>query len=255
MSNKGKFWKPGHDKPNPKMPDELTIVQSKADVGLSESTMKMKFMQRKKSGGAPMDTSRVRMAPCSGAPYVKHGNGHVPSSSSPSMLSAVSSSVFNFEGSNGGEEMDEATLLPGRRSFGGFNAVVERQYVARCGELGYKNVAIGPRKKDRVREEKMKDYAAENQQHDYVQDGAVGSGVQNPWGDEDDDMLQLRPDKPSSRKFSAGAERADSGIGKGRGKGKKKGKGKGKGGDKRTLGDGGLSSAHTEASRAKRRKV
>jgi hypothetical protein len=227
---------------------------------LSSSTMKMKFMLRKGGGGGA-------------------GAGTVTGSGVETGTSAMGAGCAPTE------DRDVFSQLPGRRSFGGFNRIVERQYVEQCADLGFRNVYIGVKPKEKVREMSHASVGQSNRggaegsssssskkgtgkkapvQTNEVQGQGNGQGQGklpeqlNPWGEEDE-MLQLRPDKAqgTARTFKGGKLQ---GGGNGGGHGKKKDGGKsggisgGKGGGKRAMGDGGLSGRDTQASRAKKRR-
>jgi hypothetical protein len=110
---------------------EYQSVNVPSKAKLSESTMRMKFMQRKHGGSGLKCMKTDERASAS---TLTSGNRSEVSKSDavPSSASVV---------------IDLWQQLPGRRSFGGFNKVVERRYVQICEELGFKNVDIGTRKK------------------------------------------------------------------------------------------------------------
>jgi hypothetical protein len=272
-----KFWKPGQTKPGTvKTSTSTDCLQASKPAGesapkqkqqvLSSSTMKMKFMLRKSGGGVAGACTVTGSAVETGTSVM--GVGYAPT-----------------------EDRDVFSQLPGRRSFGGFNRIVERQYVEQCADLGFRNVYIGVKPKEKVREMSHASVGQSNRR--YAEGSASASGsssssskkgtgkkapvqtneVQgqfkkqgqgkvpeqlNPWGVEEDEMLQLRPDKAqgTARTFKGGKLQ---GGGNGGGHGKKKDGGKGgeisgKGGGKRAMGDGGLSGRDTQASRAKKRR-
>jgi len=271
------FWKPGQAKPGAvttgasndglqvSKPAGESAPKQKQQV-LSSSTMKMKFMQRKSRGGGG-------------------GAGAVTGAGAGTGTAAMD------VGCAPEEDRDVFSQLPGRRSFGGFNRIVEKQYVEQCADLGFRNVYIGVKPKEKVREMSHASVRQSNEggaggargssssgsgsssssskkgtggkapaQTNQVQAHAQGQGQLpeqlNPWGTEEDEMLQLRPDKAqgTAMTFKGGKQR---GGGNGGAHGKKKdgGKGSGKGGGKRAMGDGGLSGRDTEASRAKKRRI
>lgn len=146
---KNKFWKPGQAKPDESLiEDKQNSLASDPLVGensgsvrkpaqLSSATMKMKFMMRKSPKTSDND-EKERQGMQNSEKVTKDGHG-MPGSGADRSVEGVEEM-----------EVDPVAYLPGRRSFGGFNKIIERQYIARCSDLGFKNVFIGRTRPDSI---------------------------------------------------------------------------------------------------------
>lgn len=108
------FWQPGLSKPQQQKPQQLTssnVSPNKPPQVLSRSVMSMKFMKRKEVEAAP-------------APAEEINSNTTENVTMMDVVEAQSSSSSVYQK----DDTDVFQHLPGRRSFGGVNKVVEFHY-------------------------------------------------------------------------------------------------------------------------------
>jgi hypothetical protein len=171
------YWKPGSEKPSeqrkepssstnqPKETAEASRNGSKTE--LSKSVMSMKFMKRKSyppsssEENQPAKSSKLESsATDSSAAAAAAAGPSLSSSSSGSSSAAAQVIIVNGVKIRKAADNDRRVInqYPGRRSFGGFNKAVERNYQEVLDEIKYNNLAQRRSKYDINDEEMVERY-------------------------------------------------------------------------------------------------
>lgn len=117
------FWKPGEAKTGVP-PEDAPSTKSSPKPALSKNVLSMRFMKKREEGGelaAQEELKRQKLlSPESVVPGLQSSSGHSINTSSTGFSNKIL--VCTREMTN------LYSALPGRRSFGGFNKPIERNY-------------------------------------------------------------------------------------------------------------------------------